>query len=241
VGMAVALGKETPTRVVLNFAVRDTGIGIEPAAQLRIFEAFSQADGSMTRKYGGTGLGLVISKRLIELMKGEIRVESEPGQGSTFSFQAEFEKQQAPTVAVEQGLAEPEAPLTKKDAKKKNLRILLAEDNRVNQKVAVKLLENLGYTASLASNGLEVLAALRQQPYDIIFMDCQMPEMDGYQATQEIRKLGISPTPRVIAMTANALLGDRERCFEAGMDDYMSKPIRLDALSEMILRWNLTS
>jgi CheY-like chemotaxis protein len=119
----------------------------------------------------------------------------------------------------------------------KNVRILLAEDNRINQMVALGLLQSLGYTATLAVNGLQVLEALATKTYDIIFMDCQMPEMDGYEATRQIRGAEISPMPRIIAMTANAMQGESEKCLEAGMDDYMSKPVRLDKLRQMLDRW----
>jgi CheY-like chemotaxis protein len=355
--LTVSKVREDTARVMLDFQLRDTGIGIAPEAQARLFEAFSQADGSTTRKYGGTGLGLVISKRLVALMNGDMRVDSFPGNGSVFSFHAEFEKIAQETavprldklrvlVVSEKGttrllLGEAlhetaavcrmachhEAALTlieeaneagapfdvavvdhastkteiarlahaigdkplsvvvltslgeqieglsgihgvtilAKPLKQRRLfrlltagpenegevlesastirlpdlsaravpRILLAEDNSVNQKVALGLLRNLGHTATVAANGEQVLAALEVGTYDLIFMDCQMPVMDGFEATRRIRALPIRQ-PKIIAMTANALPGDRERCLAAGMDDYVTKPIRGEILGEKI-------
>jgi CheY-like chemotaxis protein/anti-sigma regulatory factor (Ser/Thr protein kinase) len=367
---------ENATHAVLGFEVRDTGIGIEPKAQARLFKAFSQADGSTTRKYGGTGLGLAISQKLVALMNGEIKVTSEPGKGSAFSFTAEFEKQTialksiarhdlvglhvlivddnatnreildhhtriwkmrsslaangrqalemlrsesstdpyelaildmqmpemdglmlgraikddpaiastrlvmltslgnqldaedmkkagieacvlkpvkqtklfnrvAEVMAGHQPLARKKtqtATLTMKSgitppAHRKPVRILLAEDNIINQKVALGLLNNIGYNADVAGNGLEVLAALELRPYDLILMDCQMPELDGYETTHRIRANPDTGSMRIIAMTANAMRGESEKCLDAGMDDYLSKPVRLEALRDMLARW----
>jgi len=369
---------ETATHAVLGFEVRDTGIGIELKAQSRLFQAFSQADGSTTRKYGGTGLGLAISQKLVALMNGEIKVASEVGKGSSFSFTAEFEKQ---TLAL-QSVARPDLsglhvlivddnatnreildhhtrawkmrsglaasarqalemlrnasgadpydlaildmqmpemdglmlaraikdnpaiastrlvmltslgnqldaedmkragieacvlkpvkqsrlfsrvaevmaghqPLARKktqtatltlttpitpppDLSRKPVRILLAEDNVINQKVALGLLNNIGYKADVAANGLEVLEALKVRPYDLILMDCQMPELDGYETTHHIRANPDSGSMRIIAMTANAMRGESEKCLDAGMDDYLSKPVRIEALRDMLARW----
>ena len=210
-------------------------------AQARLFEAFSQADGSTTRKYGGTGLGLAISKKLIQLMNGKIGVESVPGKGSTFWFHVEFGKQtdqpepvetNAPQVAATDHLSKQ----YQKSSEKKELKILLAEDNKVNQMVAINLLKKLGYNTTLAVNGVEVLKALDEMPYDLILMDCQMPEMDGYETTRRIRA-GQWTQPRIVAMTANVMKGDDELCRAAGMDDYMSKPIRIEKLREIIEHW----
>jgi two-component system, sensor histidine kinase and response regulator len=369
---------ENATHATLGFEVRDTGIGIEPKAQARLFKAFSQADGSTTRKYGGTGLGLAISQKLVALMDGEIKVASELGKGSSFSFTAEFEKQ---TIALKSiarhdlvglhvlivddnatnreildhhtriwkmrsGLAASGAqalemlrnesatdpydlaildmqmpemdglmlaraikadpaiaatrlvmltslgnqldaedmkqagveacvlkpvkqsrlfnrvaevmaghqPLARKKTQtgtltmispvtpppnlsRKPVRILLAEDNVINQKVAIGLLNNIGYKADVAGNGLEVLAALDLRPYDLILMDCQMPELDGYETTQRIRARPECASMRIVAMTANAMRGESEKCLDAGMDDYLGKPVRLEALRDMLARW----
>jgi PAS domain S-box-containing protein len=378
--IVVRVTKETEvdTSAVLRFAVTDTGIGIPEEAQRRIFDVFSQADGSTTRKYGGTGLGLAISRQLVEMLGGQIGVESTPGNGSTFWFTVMFEKQ-SPEIArreppgsqlegfrvliiddnatnrklvhhqvtswgMRNGTAEngaqalailrreaaagdpyriaildmqmPEmdgltlaravkadpaiagtrllmmtslggrdeaaireagvelcltkpvkqsqlfdclATLTAESHRDEpptqtlvahlgtpkvsgersdHVRILLAEDNIVNQKVALRQLEHLGYAADAVANGIEVLEALERIPYDVVLMDCQMPEMDGYEATRQIREReGDSRRTPIIAMTANALEGDRERCLEAGMDDYISKPVKRETLSAAIERW----
>jgi len=372
--LTVSALTETMSDVVLRFEVRDTGIGIDAAAQGRLFEAFTQADGSTTRKYGGTGLGLAISKRLIQLMNGKIGFNSELGKGSKFWFHVELGKQlnqgepispkdleglhvlivddnatnreimahythswhmrstcassgeEALNILREAAVDDPYelvildmqmphmdglmlARTIKNDAtiattrlvmltslgndldeeelsaagiaacalkpvqqtrlldrlrevmtgpvvkraqqiaasgrlpkryrlkpEKKEIKILLAEDNRINQMVSLNLLQKLGYRATLATNGIEVLKSLDEAPYDLILMDCQMPEMDGYDATRHIRA-GHWPQPRIVAMTANAMKGDDELCRAAGMDDYMAKPVRIEKLREVIERW----
>ena len=212
------------------FSVRDTGIGI-PANRLdHIFEPFIQVDASVTRQYGGTGLGLTISQRLAEMMGGRMWVESELGAGSTFHFTIQAEGQPAETLAPP-GEAAPEAQFDAQMAARLPLRILLVEDNPVNQKLAFHMLERLGYQADLAAHGLEALDVLQRRAYDVGLMDVQMPEMDGLEATRRIRQT-VAPEaqPRIIAMTANAMKEDREACLEAGMDDYLSKPIRVAEL-----------
>ena len=355
-------------RNYLRFTVRDTGIGIPKERMSRLFQSFSQVDVSTTRKYGGTGLGLAISKRLVEMMGGEIWVESEgmPGKGTQFHFtiagepvyqtqgasvqggqhlldskrvlivddnatnrkifKLQIEKwgmlakdtefPRSALAMIQQGekfdlivldmympeidgamlakeirktdssvplllfsslgqreigmddgifnafLAKPLKPsllfdtlvgifdktrkapvLTAKVstfdremATRHPLRILIAEDNVVNQKLAMRMLEQMGYRADLASNGLEAIESLERQPYDVVFMDVQMPEMDGLEATRKIRTMPAFIQPRIIAMTANAMQGDREMCIEAGMDDYISKPIRPHELTDVLLR-----
>jgi two-component system sensor histidine kinase/response regulator len=381
----VSKESESATDTVLKFTVRDTGVGIAPEAQAGLFEAFSQADSSTTRKYGGSGLGLAIAKRLVEMLEGEIRVQSKPGEGATFWFTARLEKQTTITRATYDGdlsgvrtlvvddnatnrqilchqvlawrmspasaasgsealeslleaarggrpyelaildvhmpgmdglelaraiKADPSIAETRlvvltsvgqscsaeelkkayidtylvKPVKQSRLyeclvgamgkatardfgpdsdlsgstaeidqfppaaqktRILLAEDNYTNQQVALGQLRKLGYEADVAVNGLDVQKALRSVPYDIILMDCQMPEMDGYQATRAIRMQEQSSLPdsggkspvHIVAITANAMEGDREKCLAAGMNDYLSKPIRLRELQAVLERW----
>ena len=347
-----------PGKIELNFAVRDTGIGISKDRMDRLFRSFSQVDSSTTRHYGGTGLGLAISKRLVEMMGGRIWVKSEPGNGSTFQFtiiaQSPAPKEAVPTnssltgkrilvvygndisrsmlaeaarswgmipanaasgkaalemlaaetfdfvildavlpdvdgqslsreikkgrnadiisviftpigrsllreTQVDGWLTKPIKPiqlrnllmellLPEKDLiqniacpkpspceiRDRSLRILMAEDNPVNQKVALSMLKQIGYQADVAANGIEVLQALERQPYDVVLMDVQMPEMDGFEATRRIRSLGSKIC--IIAMTAHALNGDKEACLDVGMDDYVSKPIRMEELQDVLER-----
>jgi len=216
---------------LVYFEVSDTGIGLSEQGQEKLFQPFSQADGSTTRKYGGTGLGLSICARLVKLMKGEIAVKSELGQGSVFYFSIPL------PLATQQMESDKvlELPQSAHDAK-----VLLVEDNAVNQRVASLHLKKLGITPDISSNGQQALDAIKENAYDIIFMDCQMPVMDGFAATEHIRQWeaanGMSRQP-IIAMTANAMKGDREQCLVAGMDDYLSKPIRAVDLDLMLQHW----
>ena len=372
--LSASLVGESATHATLAFEIRDTGIGIDPAVQPRLFQAFSQADGSNTRKYGGTGLGLAICKKLVELMKGEITFTSELGRGSSFSFTIEFQKQAAPAplmppqnlaglrvlivddnatsrrildqytrqwamksslaasgrealdilrnaattdpyqvavldlrmpamdgfllaraiknnpatapahlimltslgdtleskemekAGIEACVAKPvkdsrlfdtiaavvgghaSPPRQKRhtitrpmkppaDPDGKPVRILLAEDNVINQKVALKMLRGLGHGADVANNGLEVLAALERRLYDLVLMDCQMPELDGYDTTRRIRAQASLSSVRIVALTANSMSGENQKCLEVGMDDYLSKPVRLEPLREILIRW----
>jgi CheY-like chemotaxis protein len=235
----IRVEKFTVSKVSLLFRVHDTGIGIEKAAQETIFQAFSQADGSSTRKYGGTGLGLTISAQLVDLMDGRIWVESERGKGSTFFFTSEFELPR-PEERTSLGLAALESSLSKPPEKlHRSLHILVVEDNAVNRKVVTRLLERQGHRITIATNGVEALHALEtfHWGFDLVLMDVQMPEMDGLEATTELRKRerirGTFRMP-VVALTAHALERDRERCFAAGVDAYLSKPIRMDDLTNVI-------
>ena len=229
----------------LRIDVMDTGIGIPSQKIANLFEAFTQADSSTTRKYGGTGLGLSIVKKLCQLMGGTISAASIPGEGSTFSVNL--------TLAL--GSDQPLTQTTQQvlqAAHEENIdwpsdtRILLVEDNATNQLVANGMLETLGLYADVAANGLEALEAIRisndTQPYSIVLMDCQMPEMDGYDATRAIRagKAGEeNKNIPIVAMTANAMQGDREKCTDAGMDDYIAKPINLSVLQSALIKWVL--
>ncbi len=212
----------------MRFEVVDTGVGIAPEAQRRIFAPFSQADGSITRKFGGTGLGLAICSQLVSLMGGTIGVESEPGKGSTFWFGLTLPVGDAASEEVS-------GESTRREVSVGSLRVLIAEDNRINQKVAKTMLKRLGCSVDIATNGVEALERFESGEYDMIFMDCQMPEMSGFEATREIRRRGGSLP--IVAMTAQALQGDREACLAAGMDDYISKPISKPALAQALHRW----
>ena len=237
-------------RYRLHFAVRDTGLGIPPDRQERLFRSFSQVDASSSRRFGGTGLGLAISKRLCELMGGRIWVESTgvSGEGATFHFVIQVTtstEESLPDERATEGASRldrniPSAEQNDRDTEQRHrLRVLLAEDNPINQKVALKMLTKLGYRADSVANGLEVLQAMRQAPYDVILMDCQMPEMDGYEASRIIRtrehEEGLARVT-IIAMTAHALPGDRALCLDAGMDDYLSKPVRAADLQQALER-----
>ena len=224
-------------RAALEFAVHDTGMGIPVEKQESIFQAFSQADGSMTRRFGGTGLGLTISSRLVALMGGAIAVESGPGEGSCFRFTISMEVAQGPAQEPPAGVrareAQPGAPAQAS-------RVLLAEDNPVNQRLVVKVLEKQGHRVTVAPNGREALEALRQERFDVILMDVQMPQMNGYEATEAIRRSerGSGRHIPIIAMTAHAMKGDRERCLACGMDSYISKPVRARDLLELLEKFS---
>ena len=210
----------------LHFEIADTGIGIPAEKQAAVFEAFSQADGSTTRRYGGTGLGLTIASQLITLMGGDVSVESVPDVGSTFRFTARFA---TPAPAVGAVAVESRKTPT---ADSRSLRVLVAEDNPVNQLLAVHLLQKAGHTVRVAQNGVEAVAAFDDEKFDCILMDVQMPEMGGLETTAAIRDREVQRGGHVpiIALTAHAMQGDRERCEQAGMDGYLSKPIRREDL-----------
>ncbi|HSD58021.1 MAG TPA: response regulator, partial [Methanotrichaceae archaeon] len=215
----------------LQFSVTDTGIGIPADRMNRLFQSFSQVDMSSTRKYGGAGLGLAISKRLVELMGGQIWAESEVRKGSAFHFTVPlYVKEDRSPFLTSPSKSLQELPVNLSRA----LRILIAEDNLVNQKVMLRMLDKLGYRADAVANGFEVLRALQRQPYDLVLMDVQMPDMDGIEATRRIRHLWPTGGPRIIAVTAYALEGDRERCIESGMDSYIAKPVNLNTLKDAI-------
>jgi len=218
--------------------VRDTGIGIAPQNLERIFEQFSQADRTISRRFGGTGLGLSIARKLVELMGGSMQVSSEIGKGSSFRFTLPMpESPVVETRSATRPAAPPAQPA--EDAglasSATRARVLLVEDNPVNLKIARKLLERAGCEVVPADNGLAALEALEHGDYAAVFMDCQMPEMDGYAATEELRRRG-HRLP-VIALTASALATDKARCRAAGMDDYLAKPLDLAELNRVLARW----
>ena len=223
----MAAREEDPANPVVHVVVADTGIGIAADKRELIFEPFAQADGSLVRRHGGTGLGLAICARYVEMMGGRIWVESEPGAGSRFHFTARFGRA---SDSASQDISTP--PVAARTEPVRPLTVLLAEDNAVNQKLAVRLLEKRGHRVAVAATGVEALEAFARQSFDAVLMDVQMPDMDGLQAAAEIRarERGTGVHIPIIAMTAHAMRGDRERCLAAGMDAYVVKPIRPEEL-----------
>lgn len=223
--------------ITVRFTVTDTGIGISSDQVGLLFSPFVQADSSTTRKYGGTGLGLAISKQLAELMGGTIGVESREGHGSSFWFTAVFDLVQPgeplPTCP------RPDEPVrvpANTSVSGRAARILVAEDNPTNRVVALAQLHRLGYSASAVTNGAEAIEVLQREEFDLVLMDCQMPVLDGFQATGRIRRSDRSGIP-IVAMTAGAMQDDRERCLREGMDDYIAKPVELSMLQRVLSKW----
>jgi PAS domain S-box-containing protein len=259
----VRLAREDEMSATLRFAVIDTGIGIPEDRQRILFSPFTQIDSSTTRQYGGTGLGLAISKQLVELMGGDIGLESREGAGSTFWFTAVFSKQPDEQGSREKDSVEAEEDRgngrirdcgndyrrdCRPDREKPSLaeaagdrmRILIAEDNLVNQKVAQAMLKKMGLYSDMVANGRQAVDALQAIDYDLVLMDCHMPDMDGFQATRIIRRGGskaLNPKVPIIAMTAATMQGDRERCIEAGMNEFIAKPVQQKELARMLARW----
>lgn len=242
VGNAIKFSEKTPVTILcrnqgatdgkaaIRFEIEDHGIGIPPEKQESIFHKFSQADASTTRRYGGTGLGLAISKHLVELMGGRMGVVSQVGKGSTFWFEVQFPiaEAQLPTAPVLHSTATPTNTIPL------HAKVLVVEDYVPNQQLAERMLEKLGCSVDIVSNGEEAIEVLARQSYDMVFMDCHMPEMDGFAATHYIRHNPWGKHIPIIAMTANALQGDKEACLAAGMNDYISKPIKKAALEAVV-------
>jgi PAS domain S-box-containing protein len=230
VSLRATAEERSDRNVGLHFAVRDTGIGIAAAKQADLFQPFRQVDGSVTRKYGGTGLGLAISQKLVQTMGGRIWLESEAGQGAAFHFTGCFDLAQGrelpPPRKAPPGAARTAAPLS----------ILVTDDNPINRKLATLLLRKSGHSAMTACNGIEAVALVRQHRFDLVLMDLQMPEMDGFQALAEIRRLepSLGRHIPVVAMTAHAMEGERENCLRAGMDEYLSKPYEASDLLNLV-------
>ena len=241
VAIGVELAVRTSSGVSLHFSVKDTGIGIPEDKQAVIFEAFRQADGSITRRHEGSGLGLAICTRLVALAGGKIWVESKVGEGSTFHFTFFFTLASDAAVPLDDAQDSwPAFPSVLSNLPGLPLHILLAEDNAVNQKLMVSILGKQGHRVDVARNGSDVLEAIKRHPFDLILMDVQMPQMDGLEATTAIRELerGSDRHVPIVAITAHAMRGDLERCVRAGMDDYITKPIDLEALRRTLKKWS---
>lgn len=252
IDIGVSCVKRIKDDVTLRFEISDTGVGIPTGSQQWIFEAFSQANESTTRHYGGTGLGLPISQQLVELMDGELWLNKSSEAGSTFCFMVVLKETTQPINVVEEVsvpiLFQASRPLTSLTTKS----VLIVEDNIINQKIAVKMVKKAGYHVEIANNGEEALEMWYENPFDLILMDCQMPIMDGYEATRLIRhdearqrngydKNGhdntMKPPVPIIAVTANALAGDEEKCLACGMDEFVSKPITVEKINEILGKW----
>jgi len=228
--------RTTDEDIELKCAVTDTGIGVPSDQQPRIFDAFEQADTSTTRRFGGTGLGLAIARRLAKLMNGETGVTSTPGVGSTFWFTAHLKAAHSTAINIAQPIP-PDQAEKLLSTHHRHVRILLVEDNPINQEVALELLAGAGLKADLAVNGKKAVEMAAEQTYDLILMDMQMPVMDGLQATRLIRKSANGKQIPILAMTANAFGEDRQRCLEAGMNDHVAKPVDPENLYAMLIKW----
>ncbi len=230
VSLLVEAVRTEGSKRTLRFTAADTGIGLRPDQAARLFSPFVQADASTTRKYGGSGLGLAICKQLVELMGGQIGIESREGEGSTFRFTAVFE------TAAEADLAPADGAAAKPAGARRGARILVADDDLTNRTVALAQMGKLGHIAEAAVNGAKALEAMRQGRYDLVLMDCEMPVMDGYEATRRIRELD-GPRVPVVALTSHASTGDRDRCLREGMDDVLTKPVDMGRLAETLAKW----
>ena len=232
-GEVVLAVAPTESADVLRFTVRDTGVGIAPQALPRLFQAFVQEDVSTTRRFGGTGLGLAICKRLVQLLGGDIQVQSEPGQGSTFTFTCRLPRVDAPLEAAAAGTSGADAALPFVARK-----VLVVDDHEANRLLMRRMLERLGCDIEEAADGAQAVARITSASYDLVLMDCSMPVLDGYAATRQVRQheAGARRVP-IVALTANALPEDRERCREAGMDGYLGKPVRMAMLHGELARF----
>lgn len=235
IDLSVIMIEENDTDVKLKFEINDTGIGIPEKYIKEIFNPFTQVDGRMNRRYGGTGLGLAINKKIVEFMGGEIGVKRNERNGSLFWFTVVLQKQNTAQTAFKE--IEKTGNIY---TERKSAAILLVEDNKTNQLVVSSMLKKLGYKTDIAYNGYECINALRKKEYSLVLMDCQMPDKDGFETTKEIRNGNsgvINPDILIIALTANAMNGDRERCIKTGMNDYISKPVKVRELDQHLKKW----
>jgi CheY-like chemotaxis protein len=247
VAVHASLESQQGGQATLRFAITDTGIGIPPGQEAQLFSPFVQADVSTTRKYGGSGLGLAICKQLVEMMGGNIGVESRDGSGSTFWFTVVLEQSAADNTKSRRDSKEQVAKATTPTPGpapghtpgqafgQPKGRILVAEDNATNRLVATAQLRKLGYQATAVNNGAEAVEAVQQAHYDLVLMDCQMPVMDGFEANRRIR--AIQPDLPIIAVTADAMPDDQDRCRREGMSDYLAKPVNIHLLAEVLAKW----
>jgi signal transduction histidine kinase/CheY-like chemotaxis protein len=227
-------------RVQLHFAFQDEGIGLTQEQQASLFNAFSQADSSTTRKYGGSGLGLAISKKIVEMMNGKIWVVSEEGKGSTFHFTVKLERATEQELLASADDSTATNDLDNSITSLQDIKLLLVEDNEINQELVMELLAGVGASVEVVANGAEAVDTLQQETFDAVLMDCQMPVMDGYEATRQIRNMPHHKSLPIIALTANAMKGDREKALDAGMNDYITKPINPEQMFLTLLKWTAT-
>ena len=237
VSVNIALKEESETKSTLLFTVQDTGVGIPPEQQRKLFQSFSQADSSTTRKYGGSGLGLIISKKILQMMGGDIWFESGQSEGSTFSFEVPFDKQQNISLPAEVSQVESDEDVHQVMTKLRGTRILVVDDNEFNQEIVYEFLSSNGMTVETASDGCEALDLLDRHEFDGVLMDCQMPVMDGFEATRKIRAQDKFKALPIIALTANVMTCDLDRAVAVGMNDYISKPFNPDTMFFTIAKW----
>ncbi|MBX9666653.1 MAG: response regulator [Candidatus Obscuribacterales bacterium] len=246
IDVVLSVDEITDKDCAIKFTVRDTGIGLSEDNAAKLFEPFTQADGSITRRFGGTGLGLSISKELVHLMNGEIGVSGKEGEGSTFWFKLRLDLAPETTLVSSSELVqsqtddvENEGPIPSRLSSESKIQVLVADDSPLNRTVALLVLKHLGMEGHAVSNGEEAIQAIEDRRFDLVLMDCQMPLLDGFETARRIRKKAIPSKVRIpiIALTAQAVDGDREKCLEAGMDDYITKPITPTRLSVVLSRW----
>ncbi|MFC1546004.1 response regulator [Pseudomonadota bacterium] len=232
VSISTTLVEEDDSKAIIKFTVKDTGIGIEPENIDALFESFTQADSSTSRKYGGSGLGLSISQRLVNLMGGWINVQSRLGSGSSFAFSVEFMKKD-PSSIQKHGERRP----VPADFSLNDISVLLVEDNPINQKIIARTLEAEGLQVSVVSNGQEAIRLIQEESYDVVLMDMQMPVLSGIETTKILREeIGLTELP-IIALTANAMKEDMDKCFEAGMNDFIVKPMNAESVKRLVFKW----